>query len=113
MLKRTQLGFWIYVLAVIGVSLLPSRALVETGSADKIGHFFAYAIMTFWGLMAFNSRRASVGIILFSISLGITLEYLQLFVSGRDPSLADGLANMFGVSAGVIISWLLRNRVGR
>ncbi|HET6443008.1 MAG TPA: VanZ family protein [candidate division Zixibacteria bacterium] len=113
MLKRTQLGFWIYVLAVIGVSLLPSRALAGTGSADKLGHFLAYAIMTFWGLMAFKSRRAAVVIILFSLSLGITLEYLQQFISGRDPSVADGLANMLGVLAGMIFYWLMRIRIGR
>jgi len=52
-------------------------------------------------------------IILFSISLGITLEYLQQFISGRDPSVADGLANMLGVLAGMIFYWLMRIRIGR
>jgi len=101
MVSRDQIGFFVYALVIVAVSLLPGQALANPGSLDKVGHFLAYAIMTAWGLIAFKSRRSSILVILFCLILGVGLEYLQLLVSGRDPSVADGIANFLGVVVGV------------
>jgi VanZ family protein len=100
-----QLGFILYVLAVVVASLVPARSVSTPGAVDKVGHFIAYTIMTYLGLIAFKSRAGSILVVLFSISLGIVLELLQSLISGRDASIADGLANFIGIffGAGVYI----------
>jgi VanZ family protein len=75
---------------------------------DKVGHFLAYAIMALWGLSAFRTRRASILVILFCLFLGVGLEFLQQLVSGRDPSVADGLANFIGIFVGIVSYFLWR-----
>ncbi len=112
MLSRDQIGFFVYAFAVVAVSLYPGQALATPGVSDKVGHFLAYAIMTVWGLIAFRSRRSSILVILFCLFLGVGLEYLQLQVSGRDPSVADGLANFLGVVVGVAVFALWRKIAG-
>jgi len=108
MLRTLRIGFAIYSLAVVIVSLIPGGDLTAPGELDKIGHFLAYAIMAFWGLSAFRTRRTSILVIIFCLLLGVGLEYLQQLVSGRDPSLADGLANFLGVFVGTLIYFLWR-----
>lgn len=103
-----QLGFLLCVLAVVVVSLIPSCTISIPGTLDKVGHFMAYAIMAYLGLVAFNSRRASILVILFSFTLGIALELLQSFISGRDPSIADGIANFVGILFGAGLYFLIR-----
>lgn len=100
-----QLGFILYVLAVVVASLVPGQSISTPGVLDKVGHFMAYAIMAYLGLVAFKSRTGSILVVLFSFTLGIALELLQSLISGRDPSIADGMANFIGVifGAGVYI----------
>jgi VanZ family protein len=108
MRNRIQIGFILYVFAVVVVSLIPSRSISTPGGLDKVGHFMAYAIMAYLGLVAFKSRRASILVILFSITLGFALELLQSVISGRDPSIADGIANFIGIFFGAGVYFLIR-----
>lgn len=48
-------------------------------------------------------RRAAAGVLLSSLSLSAMVETLQLFVSARDPSLADIVANSAGALLGALI----------
>ncbi|MGB3714190.1 MAG: VanZ family protein [Candidatus Promineifilaceae bacterium] len=109
MRNKLQLGFIVYVLAVVVVSLVPARSIQTPGPLDKVGHFMAYAIMAYLGLVTFKSRRASILVILFSLTLGMVLEFLQSFISGRDPSIADGMANFIGVLIGAGVFLLIRD----
>ena len=87
--------FFALVGAVGVVSLMPQEALPETGVSDKLEHFAAYAVLGLVGFLAFfrNARQ-----VLFSLMIyGATLEVLQGFVPGRQPSVADALANASGV----------------
>ncbi len=103
-----RIGFFVYSLVIVIVSLTPSGALAAPGNLDKVGHFLAYAIMALWGLSAFRTRRASILVIMFCLFLGVGLEFLQQLVSGRDPSVADGLANFIGIFVGSSVYYLWR-----
>jgi VanZ family protein len=109
--NKLQLGFILYVLAVVVASLVPARSVVTPGPLDKVGHFIAYAMMVYLGLVVFKSRRASILVVLFSLTLGIVLEFLQSFISGRDSSIADGMANLIGVIFGAGV-YLIINDIG-
>ena len=102
-----RIGFFVYSLVIIIVSLTPSGDLAAPGNLDKVGHFLAYAGMTVLGLYTFTFHRAATFVILFSLSLGIALEFLQYFVSGRSPSLLDTVANSVGVFAGAMAHYLI------
>jgi VanZ family protein len=112
-LNKTQLGFAIYVIVVVVVSLAPSRGISTPGVIDKVGHFAVYAILVYLGLTAFKSSKAWIPVILFAIALGVILEFLQASVSGRDASIADGLANFLGVLVGTAIYLLTRDLFDR
>jgi VanZ family protein len=79
-----------------------------TQSPDKIGHFFAYGLLTWLYLWALQKERKwsrkSVLLILASVSAyGILLEFLQWgFFPNRYFEVLDMLANV----GGAIISYL-------
>ena len=104
-----RIGFYIYVLVVIAVSLVPCAGLETPGVLDKIGHFAAYAIMSFWGLVLFRSQGSPLLVLLFCLLLGVSLEYMQLLVSGREASIADGLANFIGVTTGALACYIAKS----
>lgn len=108
MSRTLRIGFFIYALAVVIVSLLPGGDLATPGGVDKVGHFLAYAIMALWGLSAFRTRKDSILVILFCLFLGVGLEFMQQLISGRDPSVADGLANFAGTFVGSSVYYLWR-----
>jgi VanZ family protein len=103
MLTNIRLGFVLYVLVIVVLSLFPSGDTASIGVWDKVGHFLAYALMTLIGLFAFESRRARLLVIIFCLTLGVALEILQALTSAREPSIADGIANVAGVAVGMMM----------
>lgn len=51
-------------------------------------------------MVAFGQR---IVIVLLMVALALTLEFLQLFVVGRDVFLNDALASLLGVGLAVIL----------
>jgi VanZ family protein len=68
---------------------------------DKIGHFAAYGSLFTLTLFSFQPTRTRVAIFLLAIGLGITLEWLQSFVPGREMSALDALTNTVGLIFGI------------
>lgn len=92
-------AFVLYVLLVVWVSLVPGDGR-SFWHIDKIGHFLAYSGMVIAGSMAFPSKAAQRYVVLFAIALGTVLEGGQYFVTSRDMSFIDGIANTLGALAG-------------
>jgi len=93
------------VAAVIVVSMVPGNSGPDIGNLDKVGHFFAYAVLATWfgGLFA---RRWYWGVAIALALLGIGLEVLQALVAHNrsgDPN--DVVANVTGVGAGLALAW--------
>ena len=76
--------------------------------ADKVGHFLAYAAVTWIGAMAASTTRRGLYLGLVMLALGIVLEFAQAYVPGRTPEMLDGAANMLGVMAGLGLAYRLR-----
>jgi len=86
---------WLMVVSVCLLSLLPlsmPTAGVENG--DKLGHFLAYAVMTFWFLHL--SQKQWLVVCLFLV-MGFVIEALQGLTTYRFFEWLDLLANTFGV----------------
>lgn len=74
----------------------------DTGQADKIGHFLAYASL---GAVAALGRLDLAGRAAFTVAAlafyGLALEGAQGLMGHRDADLLDALANTAGAAAGM------------
>ena|SRR5579872_4613521 len=97
---------WILaILTVIVGSLLPSNSspmilLNRLPVSDKIEHFFAYFVLTFLPTIH-ERRRLAVVAAIGALTLGVGLEYAQLYSGWRDFETGDMLADAIGVFCGV------------
>jgi VanZ family protein len=90
---------WAAVAVVIYLSLTPSPPDSGIDGGDKLGHFLAYAGLTYWfGQFYSYSTRAAYA--LGFIAMGIALEFAQGALGYRSLELADMAANTLGVAAG-------------
>ena len=95
-----------WILTVIGIIILsllpPANMNFQVYGYDKIGHTFAYAILSLNTLIVF--QRWPLWLLIFTmIFFGIFLEFGQGLIPGRQPSFWDALANTTGVILGIAI----------
>ena len=95
--------FIILIIAITILSLLPPKSGLELGKSDKLNHFLAYTILSLnFGFISSKIRSYFIGIP-FLIDYGLVIEFFQGFVTGRDHSFYDALANSMGVFSGFFI----------
>lgn len=93
---------WLLIASIVYVSLTELTGYSSVPHSDKAGHFFAYAVLTFWFSQLYIGRtrvRIAVGF----ATMGVLLEVLQSLTESRTFSLADMASNGMGVFCG----WLL------
>lgn len=99
------------LVATVLLSLAPSVAEPAFPLADKLFHLTAYGLLTLVGLLAGVWRPArgagplagrAVWLLAAVVGLGVVIEIVQGAV-GRDPSVLDALADLFGalLAAGI------------
>lgn len=108
-----QLTLIVYILLVIGLSLIPSAALGNDLQSDKLAHFIAYGVMGLLAYISVDSIRKKSYLFIFVISLGAVLELFQLYIPGRSASYSDIIANTIGASLGYFIAWIVISRLNK
>ena len=102
---------WGWVAAVVYLSLTPSPPTMGVEGGDKLGHFFAYAVLASW-FCRFYFGMARLAYLLGFVALGVALEFGQRASGYRSFELADMAANTLGVAAGwgaaLLVPLLLR-----
>ena len=77
---------------------------------DKVVHGGLYLVLGFtlaWGKWRTVARASSAVLILVGVGYGLTDEWHQTLVPGRDASLGDAVADAFGVLLGfTVFMWL-------
>lgn len=124
MTLKTALVLLAYLLVLLFFSLNPwlhpdSGSAFGKVSWDKIDHALAYSLLSSFLLFANRQdpRRGltSLAVLLSCTSLGILVEYCQLwFTANRQFSYQDALSNSIGSALGVVMYWcvwLLASRV--
>jgi len=112
---RHKRGFYITAAAVIAIEvfLLSSRPLPEQvpkiPGMDKIFHFIVYAALSsaiFGSIIKSksNHNKALFISIFLAVLYGLSDEFHQSFVPGRECSLLDLLADFLGAAFGTAIS---------
>ncbi len=108
--NNQKLVFISFILVIVGItilSLIPPISKINLNETDKIGHFFAYAVLTLNGLMIQKYKSKKIWMILAFIIYGGLMEFLQGFVPGREVSIWDIVANTSGVLIGFALIQLL------
>jgi VanZ family protein len=106
---------------IFGLSSIPNEIQGPTGGVpyDKIAHFGEYGVLSFlvtWIVARARGERrvsmaaAAIGLAA-AVLYGVSDEWHQSFVSGRDPSWTDLATDAAGAVAGVAGAWVM-SRVG-
>lgn len=99
-------AFLIFVLSVAPYKIPPPLAVEHS---DKMAHFLIYTVLA---VLVIRSQRATgwhhtVKSSLFTLITcgvyGILMELTQLFVSGREASVLDAVADLIGAGLGIIL----------
>lgn len=83
--------------------------------ADKVGHLGLYGILGIglaWGAWR-TERDEPLRMIALGVLYGMSDEWHQGFVAGRDPSLGDLITDAVGVTVGYFLFSLILNGVTR
>lgn len=118
---KTWLRFWFPLLAYSGIifilsSLKGSDIQMSFSVWDKLEHAVEYAVLGFLAARAFNfSWRFTPKLlwftaVVFCVMYGISDEFHQSFVPGRDASLGDVVADSIGGMLGATIYLILNKK---
>ena len=99
--------------AIFAASSLTEVPGLPGGLSNYTGHFLGYALLGALALRGFARARwdgvsagAAIRAVVVSSAYGITDELHQLFVTGRQASVADWVADTLGALAGVLLAVL-------
>jgi VanZ family protein len=97
--------FWICLLAVLALSLLPLSPQLPTTGWDKTNHLLAFCVLAILGNQAYRGRTDMV--LLGLLIYGGLIEILQSFTPDRMAEWADLLADGLGLLVGLALRTLL------
>jgi VanZ family protein len=106
-------AFWICVLAILAMSLMPPVPQMPTTGWDKSNHMLGFAVLMLLGRSAYPGR--TVFLVAGLLAYGALIELLQSFTPTRFAEwgdlLADGLGLFAGWALGQTMAWLLARRL--
>ena len=105
---RLWLGIWVFGwLLCIVLSVIPPLPLgINAPDGDKLGHALAYATLSAWAVMLFDTARSRWLAAASLVALGASLELAQSqLTDDRMMDWRDGIANTFGVLLGQGLAW--------
>jgi VanZ family protein len=91
---------WFGVALLIYLSLMKATTTINVAHADKVGHFAAYALLTFWFMQLYEGPRARLTIAGSMLALGVVIEILQYWTGYRSMEAADAAADAVGIAIG-------------
>ena len=100
--KLAKSAFFIGLVAVIALSLLPQEILPETDTWDQLNHALAYGVLAVLGGFGFKGWRSLLMVGLGLVVMGAGLERAQSVTPDRDGSIYDAVANFVGVAMGSV-----------
>jgi len=118
-MRRVWYGIgWLGIALLLYLSLAQLPPALSVDHSDKLGHLLAYCVLTYGWAQLLPAIRQRFWLGLGFITLGIALEYLQLWTSWHTFDYYDMVANTIGVAAGGILAtvtpsvFLLAGRLG-
>lgn len=91
-----------------GIALIPNFMTIENNE-DKMMHLTAFCLLMLGPVVVLSSKARIAAFALLLLALGAGVEAAQSYVPGREASLEDLAANIFGVLSGLLIGYLFRS----
>lgn len=99
--------FWITLVIVYGVAIMPAQQAPDLGAGDKVNHIAAFLVLTLLGRAAYRQRSAwllGVGLSLF----GVLIELTQAIpILQRDASFWDWAADSIAIVVALGVAFLI------
>ena len=105
--------FFVGLLAVILLSVIPAEAFPRFGKPEILGHMAAYAALALAGGIACRSARSLFMLAAGLALLGAGLELVQALLPTRDASGYELLANIVGIALGLVAASLINMFISR
>lgn len=94
---------------VLAMALMPLKMQQSHFEhADKVMHAFTFAVITVMALLGW--RRRPLLVVMALLLYGAAIELLQGWTSYRTASVADIVADVFGIGLGMLLTRWLRLR---
>lgn len=94
----TRLAFWLALLAVLVLALLPQAAELPSTGWDKSNHLLAFSVLSGLGCLGYPGR--TIRVLPALIAFGALVEALQSLTPDRHAEAADLVADALGVLLG-------------
>jgi len=91
---------WLLVLLVVYLSLTPAPITLPIREGDKFSHAFAYFVLMSWFANLYSSASVRAAFATGFTSLGVILEFVQLWTGYRSFEVTDMAASAFGAVVG-------------
>jgi len=91
---------WLLVLLVIYLSLTPAPITLPMREGDKFSHALAYFVLMSWFANLYSGASVRAAFAAGFTTLGVILEFVQLWTGYRSFEVADMAASAFGVAVG-------------
>lgn len=101
--------FWLATLTLLFLALKSSPTTQLYQGADKLYHWFGFAVLTFSAHLAFPRVRPGT-LLVWTLIGAASIELLQGLAPYRTPSLGDMTVNVVGVLTGLGAAQLLPDR---
>lgn len=106
-MNRTNSFYFLCILnlcVILYASFQPVLTTESISNSDKIAHFSAYATLIALFFLANQQKTQRRIFLIFALTLGLTIEYIQGHMPNRDMSVADVFANVTGCFFGAFVA---------
>ncbi len=103
-LKISRIIFLVGVLLIIYFSFYAEAEKIDVLGGDKLWHVLAFGLLGLTGAVAFPKGHRLLMVIVGLIIFGLVIEFVQFIMPGRSAHLSDIIANLVGLSSGLVLA---------
>ena len=99
--KHYKWSFWITIIAVYILAMLPQESAPTLGWGDKGNHILAFVVMSILLILSYRISLYRVAILM--VVYGVWIEISQYFTPTRSADYRDVVADSIGVAIAILI----------
>jgi len=99
--KHYRWLFWITIVAVYILAMLPQESAPSLGWGDKGNHILAFVVMSILLILSYRISLTKVALLM--VAYGVWIEISQYFTPTRSADYRDVVADSIGVAIAILI----------
>ena|SRR5713226_4952742 len=105
-----RLAAWLYVVALVLMTLGPTRFRPETAMSPLFEHLAAFCFSGLLFVVGYRTHRMLL--VLWGGTFAVLLEFLQIWAPGRHPRMIDLTMDASGFWIGLAVGFILLRGLG-